>query len=133
MKVVKSKQLTSSEELNKLLVAQVKCDVSFMKYVHDLHLIKEIDDDDFDIVVTHYDLEKSVLSRPDKIKQILVRHGYSLDKLVNDKSHVIRMLIANQHHYLEKLLFDPDERVRNEVLRILSEHQFTITLLNRKE
>lgn len=133
MKVVAHKQLTSSEELNKLLIAQVKCDSDFMKYVHDLYLIKEIDDNDFNIVVTHYDLEKSVLSRPDKIKQILVRHGYSLDKLVNDKSHVIRMLIANQHHYLEKLLFDPDERVRNEVLRILSEHQFTIALLNRKE
>lgn len=134
MKHVQSKQLTSNELVNKLLLLHpdldTKCDYTYDGVVHcnvtinflNVLIAENIDrrltDEEFDhILFDYFDLPNNLNQLSDTIKIDLIEIDKFVNELKNDKSYVIRHALASNGYFFDEYTYDPHYKVRAEVAK----------------
>ena len=134
MKHVQSKQLTSNDYVNKLLLLHPDLDTKFdytydgvvhcevnLRFINILiaeNVDRRLTDEEFDhILFDYFDLPNNLNQLSDTVKIDLIEIDKFVNELKNDKSYVIRHTLASNGCFFDEYTYDPHYKVRAEVAK----------------
>lgn len=142
MKLVASKQLTSNEFINKLLLTNPQlstpCIVNQNKLTskrfidvikHEVSCERLTNEEAHQFLIDYYDLPHSLDSLDDESKICLIEIDYFIQELKNDKSYVVRQTLASYGYFLDAYTYDSNYKVRVEV----ANHYHNLNILTHDE